>query len=381
MIIIFRGTIGRSQLIQEGIVGMKPNIDFYGYGRVNEYFHKALLSHWHYVEDILLDKKYFHCNVTFTGHSLGGALASLAAMRTVMFELRSSDQVQLYTYGQPRTGNYEFAMLHDRLVPRSFRVINGNDMVPHVPFCRFSDSTAPKDANNIQDENTLPISDDQLSDKDNTDDSGDTGDFSLVDMVKARPCKGGQTRKAYHHGTEIWYPDGMSGSSICFIVCQGSPKNEDHSCSNGAHPNNAILGCTFQSTEQNKCQPLPASDRPDTNICKDLLKKPPKVWMPPNSINFDDQQEQQQGDKEECKNLSPICSKSFSACKLEAYRLLMLVKCPMKCGMCEDHKHLPSSKNACKNNSLSCFTKLRSSKCKTDAKVRADCPYTCGDCK
>lgn len=61
-------------------------------------------------------------------------------------------------------------------------------MVPHVPLCRFSDNDAPSDANTMQDENTAPISADQLSDSDDSAD-GDSGDFSLVDVVKARPCK------------------------------------------------------------------------------------------------------------------------------------------------------------------------------------------------
>jgi hypothetical protein len=57
----------------------------------------------------------------------------------------------------------------------SYRVVNGNDMVPHIPFCRFSDKSAPIDSTKIRDENELPISPDQLKS-----DPEDTGDFRFI---------------------------------------------------------------------------------------------------------------------------------------------------------------------------------------------------------
>lgn len=34
MVIVFRGTNTQKQLIQEGVMGMKPNEEFYGHGQV-----------------------------------------------------------------------------------------------------------------------------------------------------------------------------------------------------------------------------------------------------------------------------------------------------------------------------------------------------------
>jgi hypothetical protein len=56
-------------------------------------------------------------DLIFTGHSLGGALASLAAAQTRVEGLRRSEQITLYTFGQPRIGNYEFAMAHSLQIP------------------------------------------------------------------------------------------------------------------------------------------------------------------------------------------------------------------------------------------------------------------------
>lgn len=62
--------------------------------------------------------------VVITGHSLGGALASLSAI-----SLKSglpNTNLKLYTYGQPRVGNAPFATLVERLigVPNIFRAVH-----------------------------------------------------------------------------------------------------------------------------------------------------------------------------------------------------------------------------------------------------------------
>lgn len=68
--------------------------------------------------------------VVATGHSLGGAMSSLAAGL-----LRSQGiAVDLYTYGQPRTGNDELAaFLSTTDQGTSFRVVHINDTVPTLP--------------------------------------------------------------------------------------------------------------------------------------------------------------------------------------------------------------------------------------------------------
>jgi len=75
---------------------------------------------------------------TFTGHSLGGALATLAAIDAATAGIIPISQTspQLYTYGSPRVGNWVFAEAVSKLIPVMFRIVHFNDIVPHVPLCQ-----------------------------------------------------------------------------------------------------------------------------------------------------------------------------------------------------------------------------------------------------
>ncbi|GJQ12718.1 hypothetical protein GpartN1_g4509.t1 [Galdieria partita] len=67
----------------------------------------------------------------FTGHSLGGALATLAAGEVAY--RHPSWQIQMYNFGSPRVGNAEFVNIYNQLVPHSFRVVNDTDIIARIP--------------------------------------------------------------------------------------------------------------------------------------------------------------------------------------------------------------------------------------------------------
>ncbi|KAJ7622324.1 alpha/beta-hydrolase [Roridomyces roridus] len=69
--------------------------------------------------------------IVCTGHSLGGAMAAIAAV-TLQMLFHDTTKVRLYTYGQPRTGNAVFAGWVDSLITpeRCFRVVHTFDGVP-----------------------------------------------------------------------------------------------------------------------------------------------------------------------------------------------------------------------------------------------------------
>jgi triacylglycerol lipase len=70
--------------------------------------------------------------VFFTGHSLGGALAILAAMRAA--KLQNPPTIVVYTFGSPRNGGFKFFSDYTPLLgDTTFRLIHGNDIVPTVP--------------------------------------------------------------------------------------------------------------------------------------------------------------------------------------------------------------------------------------------------------
>jgi triacylglycerol lipase len=70
--------------------------------------------------------------VYFTGHSLGGALAIVAASRVALEP--SIQKVVVYTFGSPRTGGTKFFNEYTPLLGSStFRLIDGTDIVPTVP--------------------------------------------------------------------------------------------------------------------------------------------------------------------------------------------------------------------------------------------------------
>jgi triacylglycerol lipase len=73
-------------------------------------------------------------NLTVTGHSLGAALATLAAAELALKDVAGVQKVlTVYTFASPRVGLLDFAASFDQAVPTSFRVWNTLDIVPQVP--------------------------------------------------------------------------------------------------------------------------------------------------------------------------------------------------------------------------------------------------------
>jgi hypothetical protein len=69
--------------------------------------------------------------VTVIGHSLGGAMANLAAVDIKRNLGRQA--VDCCTFGGPRAGKFIFRSKFNRALPDSYRITNRGDIVPHVP--------------------------------------------------------------------------------------------------------------------------------------------------------------------------------------------------------------------------------------------------------
>ena len=75
-------------------------------------------------------KKTHKEDIWFTGHSLGGAMATIVASRCYE-DSKCPNPQELYTYGSPRVGNRTFVKT---LAVKHHRHVNNNDIVTRVPL-------------------------------------------------------------------------------------------------------------------------------------------------------------------------------------------------------------------------------------------------------
>lgn len=93
-------------------------------------FAAALAAAWTDVAALIADHDPSH-RLLITGHSLGGALAVLAAQQAVIEHILLPE---VYTFGMPRVGTEAFARDYDAVLgARTFRLVHGEDLVPAVP--------------------------------------------------------------------------------------------------------------------------------------------------------------------------------------------------------------------------------------------------------
>lgn len=128
-VIVFRGTAGLKDLAADGYA---PKIGFL-VGEV----HKGFYDNFKAVRDTItgfLDKpENTRCKTILTGHSLGGALATLtAAYLTSKYWDKPCGQVVLYTFGSPRVGDRVWVN-HFNTKFKHFRHKRFGDPIPMLP--------------------------------------------------------------------------------------------------------------------------------------------------------------------------------------------------------------------------------------------------------
>uniref|UniRef100_A0AC35GAD1 Fungal lipase-like domain-containing protein n=1 Tax=Panagrolaimus sp. PS1159 TaxID=55785 RepID=A0AC35GAD1_9BILA len=159
--------------------------DFKNYGNVHNLFYDLETQIWNFVHKIIAYKDYHSYPVTYTGYSIGGAVATLAAMQTVADNLRESSHITLITFGEPRVGNLIFANSVDRELPNIFRITHRGDPIVHLPPCLSN------------------------------------GKYT---------CTTNEPQAPHHHGTEIFYDNDMRYNAD-YLRC--TYNDEDANCSNG----------------------------------------------------------------------------------------------------------------------------------------------------
>ncbi|RNF06146.1 putative lipase domain protein [Trypanosoma rangeli] len=152
IVIAFRGTMSMSNAWQdlrfrrvvwgemvEGEPGLVPDVCCGTRPTVHVGFLSIWNAHREHVcgklwEELLANPSTVY-RVFCTGHSLGGALATLCAYSLCRL-LRQNNyalaEVTVYTYGQPPIGNKAFQTAYNKAVPRTFRVVNESDVVGSI---------------------------------------------------------------------------------------------------------------------------------------------------------------------------------------------------------------------------------------------------------
>ncbi|MEM9585925.1 MAG: lipase family protein [Planctomycetota bacterium] len=95
-------------------------------GKVHRGFKNEVDDLWPMLETALVSNDQ---PLWFTGHSLGGAMATICAGRCFLSHIASVPE-QLYTYGSPRVGDKRYI---NYVKLDHFRFVNNNDIVTRVP--------------------------------------------------------------------------------------------------------------------------------------------------------------------------------------------------------------------------------------------------------
>lgn len=138
IVLAYRGTASSKQLMDEFLsVILIPKVSVEnGKGKVQKYFKKAHDKLYHCVKESMHAQisNYTDYNIWITGHSLGGALASISSASLLYDEIIKKDKTALYTFGMPRVGDRQYALEHNKLLNNSWRVTHHADPIPHLPF-------------------------------------------------------------------------------------------------------------------------------------------------------------------------------------------------------------------------------------------------------
>lgn len=135
--VTFRGTESKDDILIDLDVSTR---DFRGMGvKVHNGFRRQFNGIESELTYMLDKNKYSFEKIVFCGHSLGGGLATLAAVYYSNHFKGQNIAIHCHTFGSPRVGNAAFVKLYDKMHINSWRVFHYQDPVPMIPISfRFS---------------------------------------------------------------------------------------------------------------------------------------------------------------------------------------------------------------------------------------------------
>ncbi len=130
IVLAFRGT--EMKKMQDWMTDLKAGLTPESGGKAHRGFKLAIDHVWESLFVTILQFRKQDQPIFVTGHSLGGALATVASLRLVRAKLPVAG---VYTFGSPRVGDRAFRTeFNDVLLDRAFRFVNDEDGVTRLPM-------------------------------------------------------------------------------------------------------------------------------------------------------------------------------------------------------------------------------------------------------
>jgi hypothetical protein len=149
VVLAFSGTKSNAQLMDQfanngGKIYFRKSLKFSKFIMIMEYFQTLYIRIFPYLKELIEKAKDESIKqYIFVGHSLGGAMASLAVFDLLHEKLIKKTAISpiLITFGQPRVGNYAFSNELMKSVPIVYRIVNKFDVVAGIPACLINEKS------------------------------------------------------------------------------------------------------------------------------------------------------------------------------------------------------------------------------------------------
>lgn len=133
LMVTFRGTQTPGDWLHNLDFVAEPYLPVPGRGTVHQGFQLVYYAIRKNLLDIVNKMGVGCTELVVTGHSLGGALATLAMPDLLNQNFAANISPILYNIASPRVGHDDFQSYFDSHINVSYRIVNQWDVVPHVP--------------------------------------------------------------------------------------------------------------------------------------------------------------------------------------------------------------------------------------------------------
>jgi triacylglycerol lipase len=130
IILAFRGTTSTADTVSDLIASQIPYPWFSNGGNTHRGFTEIYATAREQIIDALA-KSDSHKKLIITGHSLGGALATLCAL-DLAYNTKFAAPI-VYTYGSPRVGDPTFAAAYNQKIAFNHRIMIDSDLITLIP--------------------------------------------------------------------------------------------------------------------------------------------------------------------------------------------------------------------------------------------------------